>query len=131
MLEINDTGKVWMRGKIKPDFAVRVGEIIIVPGKDEDDEINYWVEGEFFCVDLQDKKKHKRVARTFPLKAEGTAPGSLFSGFKKTKHADILAVTPDGAGVVEYVVEGEEYINSSIQSLSSHEFCKKNGFPEV
>lgn len=118
-----------MRGEIKPEYALRVGEIIFVPGKDADDEINCWVEGGFLCVDLQDQQREKRVARKFPLQTEATAPAALFSGFTKTKHADIMAVTSQGAGVEEYIIQGEDYGKARINELTSREFWKKKAFP--
>ena len=128
MREIMDTGKVWLRGKVKPDYALRVGDIIFVPGKDADDEINCWLEGDFLCVDLQDQKRQRRIARKFPLQAAGTAPAALFSGFTKTKHADIIAVTQHDPGVEEYIIQGEDYSGARVHEMSCREFWKKKAF---
>ena len=130
MAKIIDTGKVWIKGNAKPDYALRVDKNIFVPGKEADDEINCWVEGEFLCVDLLDRHSERRVARKFPLKAEGTAPATLFSGFAKTKHADVLAVCPHTAGVEEHIFQGEDYNSSRIYELDCRDFWKQKAFPE-
>ncbi len=130
MPEIMDTGKVWIQGKVTPDYALRVEDKIFVPGKDADDEINFWVAGNFLCVDLLNRKRGKRVARKFPLKAEGTAPAALFSGFNQTKHADIMAITSHAAGVEEYIIQGEDYNNARIHELNCRGFWKNQAFPE-
>ena len=128
MAEINDAGKVWIRGRIKPEYAVRVGERIYVPGKEDSDDINCWVEGEFLCVDLHDKNGERRVARKIPLNASANAPGALFSGFEKTKHADVMVVTSKEDGVEELVVEGAVYQNGNIKELNSRKFWENVSF---
>ncbi len=130
MPKIIDSGKVWIRGNVKPDYALKIDNNIFVPGKEADDEINYWVDGEFLCVDLLDRNRERRVARKFPLKAEGTAPATLFSGFEKTKHADVLAVCSHSAGVEEHIIQGEEYVNARIYELDCRDFWKQKAFPE-
>ncbi len=124
MAEIYDTGKVWIRGRIKPEYAVRVGERVFVPGKEDSDDINCWVEGEFLCVDLHDKNGERRVARKISLNASANAPGALFSGFEKTNHADVMVVTAGEDGVEEFVVEGANYRNGNIKELNSQKFCE-------
>lgn len=54
MLEIKDTGKVWIRGKPGTTFAVKVDDKVFVPGQEEGQSIEYWLEGKFLCVDLHD-----------------------------------------------------------------------------
>lgn len=123
-MEINDTGKVWIKGSVKPEYAVRVGEQVFVPGKEDSEDINCWVEKEFLCVDLHDKNGERRVARKIPLNAPATAPGSLFSGFKNTQHADVKVVTINAVGVEEFVVEGADYRKGNIKDLNCAEFLE-------
>jgi hypothetical protein len=130
MLEIMDTGTVWIRGKAKPDYGLRVGDIIFVPGKESTEEINCWVSGDILCVDLNDKKNNKRRARRFPLNIEGTEPAALFGGFKKTKHSDLKAVTDNCSGFEEHIIQGEEYLNDNIQEMSHTQFWETVAFPE-
>lgn len=125
MAKIHDTGKVWIRGRIKPEYAVRVGERFFVPGKEDSDDIHCWVEGEFLCVDLHDKNGERRVARKISLNAPANAPGALFSGFEKTKHADVLVVTANVDGVEEFVVEGADYRNERVKDINSLKFWEK------
>lgn len=128
MAEIYDTGKIWIRGRIKPEYAVRVGDRVFVPGKEDSDDINCWVEGEFLCVDLHDKNRERRVARKISLNASANAPGALFSGFKKTNHADVMVVTAGEDGVEEFVVEGANYRNGNIKELNSQKFWENVSF---
>ena len=103
MSEIKDTGKVWIRGKSRPTFAVCVDDKFFVPGKEEEHKIDCWVEEGVLCVDLQ--RKGKRIARRFGLSLCPVTPASLFSGFEKTKHRDVSVVLFSDAGVEEYVCE--------------------------
>ncbi len=128
MAKIHDTGKVWIRGRIKPEYAVRVGERFFVPGKEDSDDIHCWVEGEFLCVDLHDKNGERRVARKISLNASASAPAALFSGFEKTKHSDVIAVTANDDGVKEFVVEGAKYRNGNIKELNSQKFWENVSF---
>jgi hypothetical protein len=130
MLEIMDTGTVWIRGNAKPDYGLRVGDNIYVPGKDATDEINCWIVGDILCVDLHDKNNNKRIARKFPLNVEGTEPAALFGGFKKTKHSDLKAVTANCSGFEEHIVQGEDYLKGNIQEMSHTQFWEKVSFPE-
>jgi len=128
MAEINDTGKIWIKGRTKPEYAVRVGERVFVPGKEDSDDIKCWVQGEFLCVDLHDKNGERRVARKISLNASASAPAALFSGFEKTKHADVIAVTANEDGVKEFVVEGAKYRNGNIKELHSQKFWENVSF---
>ena len=130
MLEIIDTGTVWIRGKSKPDFGLRVGDSIFIPGKEATDEINCWITADNLCVDLLDKKNNKRTARKFPVNAEGMEPAALFGGFKKTKHSDLKAVTSKCSGFEEYIIQGDDFINDNIQEMSHTYFWENIAFPE-
>ena len=125
-----DTGTVWIRGKAKPDYGLRVGDNIFIPGKEATDEINCWIIGDFLCVDLLDLTNKKRSARKFPLNIEGTEPAALFGGFKKTKHSDLKAVTSKCSGFEEYIIEGDEFLNGNVSEMSHTQFWESFAFPE-
>ena len=67
MPEIKDIGKVWIRGKTGTSFAVKVDETVFVPGQEEGQSIEYWLEENSLCVDLHDPDQNLRIARRFPL----------------------------------------------------------------
>lgn len=85
MPEIKDIGKVWVRGKNSPIFAIRVDDKIFVPGRDGEVAKTWWVEDEHLCVDLSE-------VRRFSLSLPATASATLFSGFENTKHGDVKVV---------------------------------------
>ena len=133
MEALDDSGKVWLRGQVKPVPAVRVGTAIIVPGLEAEDSLSCWVTEGSLCVDVCDAAGRVRIARRFAGELEGTAPGTLFNGFTKTKHADIRAVLPDAAGVTERRFEGAVF--DEVASMERDEFWKHagldgNGYPE-
>lgn len=127
MASVRDTGKIWIPGKVRPEFAVRVDDRIIAPGKSEDQVIDYWLEGDVLCVDLHEPGK-LRIARRFNLNLDPTVKATLFSGFELTKHADVNVVTHQSAGVDECILEGVHYQEGKIKNLSSHEFWIRAGF---
>ena len=47
---------------------------------------------------------------------------TLFNGFEKTKHADVLVVTHKDEGVQEVTVQGEVYRNASISAMQAENF---------
>ena len=118
---------MWIRGQVGTTFAVKVDEKVFIPGQEEDQSIDYWMEGEFLCVDLHGLDKNIRIARRFPLNLEATHPATLFNGFNKTKHADVKVVTYEDKGVAEKIFTGEEYGN--IQNLTRDSFWKLAGLP--
>ena len=59
MRSIQDKGKVWFPGSSGPVFALRVEETVFVPGMEEGEIIEYWIDREFLCVDLHDVKGKK------------------------------------------------------------------------
>jgi hypothetical protein len=109
MSEIKDTGKVWMKGSIGTAHAVRIDDKIFATGKKEGQYIDLWINDEGLCIDLHDSKLAERTARIIPLDTPASLPGTLFNGFEKTKHADVLIVSADSEGVEEKKVSGEEY----------------------
>ncbi len=128
MPEIKDTGKVWIRGQAGTVFAVKVDEKVFVPGQEEEQSIEYWLEGNFFCVDLHGIDQNIRIARRFPLDLQATHPASLFNGFKKTKHADVKVITYEDEGVAEKIFKDEEYAEGNMQSMSRDVFWQRAGF---
>ncbi len=127
MNEIEDTGKVWLRGKVKPVYAVKLNGQIIIPDLEIGDDAICWPVESGLCVDLHHKAKQKRIARWFPNNIKGDAQGTLFSGFDKTKHADILAVLQDNSAVLEKCYEDDEY--QEIAALDAQAFWLKTGLP--
>jgi hypothetical protein len=128
MPEIKDSGKVWIRGKKGTSFAVKVDEKVFVPGQEERQSIDFWLEEKFLCVDLHSPDQGIRIARRFPLNLEATHPASLFNGFNKTKHADVKVITSEDEGVTEKFFEGKEYTEGSIQSMRREVFWQLAGF---
>ena len=127
MPEIKDNGKVWIRGKPGTSFAVKVDEKVFVPGQEEVQSIDYWLEENFLCVDLHDPNQNIRIARRFPLDLIATHPATLFNGFKKTKHADVKIITYEDEGVAEKIFKNEEYAEGGVQSMNRDGFWQLAG----
>ena len=128
MPEIKDTGKVWIRGKPGTSFAVKVDDKVFVPGQEEGQSIEYWLEEDFLCVDLHNADQGIRIARRLPLCLEPTHPATLFNGFNKTKHADVKIINYEDEGVTEKIFKGEEYQKDGVQRMNCGEFWKRAGF---
>ena len=109
-------------------FAVKVDEKVIVPGQEDGQSIEYWLDGNFLCIDLHNPQQNLRIARRFPLDLTATHPATLFNGFKKTKHADIKIISYGDKGVVEKVFKDEEYVEGGIQGMNREEFWQQSGF---
>ena len=124
MPEIKDNGKVWIRGKPGTSFAIKVDEKVFVPGQEEGQSIEYWLEENFLCVDLHNPNRNIRIARRFHLDLTATHPATLFNGFKKTKHADVKVITYQDEGVAEKIYKNEEYAKADIQSMNRDSFWK-------
>ncbi len=124
MAEIEDSGKVWLKGASSPIHAVRVGDKIFPTGKREDQKIELWLEGVGLCVDLHDVKKGERVVRYFPLDLPATLPGTLFNGFTNTRHADVLIVDSSNRSVKTKSVTGGAYQSGDFTSMDSQTFWK-------
>ncbi|MFQ5444877.1 MAG: hypothetical protein ACE5EK_09700 [Nitrospinales bacterium] len=127
MPNVRDTGKIWIPGKMSPEFAVRVDDRVFAPGKNAEQEIDYWLEGNFLCIDLHESGK-RRIARRFNLDLDPTVKATLFSGFENTHHGDVHVVTHQSPGVDECVLEGEHYRNEGAENMSSREFWKRADF---
>ncbi len=122
MPEIKDTGKVWIRGQVGTAFAVKVDEKVFVPGQEEGQSIDYWLEENYLCVDLHGPDQNMRIARRFPLNLEALHPATLFNGFNKTKHADVKIISYEDEGVAEKIFKGEEYSKNNVRSMSRDAF---------
>ena len=125
MEEIQDSGKVWCKGFAGPAHALRIENKIFATGKSEDQTIECWVDEGVLCVDLNDPGPGIRVAKKFPLDLEPTLSGTLFNGFTRTKHADVLIVSPDQERIKEEIISGETYRIGQYDSMSSREFWDK------
>ena len=103
MRNINDFGKIWLRGFIRPEFGVRVDEIYFVIGEGDSKSTNCSLYENYLFVVLHYPEKQIRVFRRFSLDLVPKSHGTLFNGFTKTKHADINAITYRDDGVEDYV----------------------------
>jgi hypothetical protein len=125
MEEIQDSGKVWCKGFVGPAHALRIENKIFATGKSKDQTIECWVDEGVLCVDLNDPKLENRVAKKFPLDLEPTLSGTLFNGFTRTKHADVLIVSPNQDRIEEEVISGETYRVGQYDSMCSRDFWGK------
>lgn len=122
MAKIDDTGKVWFKGAFGPEYAIRVGDKVFVPGKEENDTVNCLVENSFLCVDLHNEKAGSRMGKYFSLNLPTTTPATLFNGFENTKHADVVVVTYKDEGVREVAVQGDVYREEEVSGMASEVF---------
>ena len=125
MEEIQDSGKVWCKGYARPTHAVRIENKIFATGKSDDQSIEYWVDECNLCVDLNEPGREIRVAKKIPLELEPTIMGTLFNGFTRTKHADVLIVNPDQNRVEEKAISGETYRSGNYKDMDSRKFWDK------
>lgn len=124
MAIIEDTGKVWFKGAFGPEYALRVGDKVFVPGKGENDILDCLIINNSLCVDLHDTKAGKRIGRYFPMDLPAGIKATLFNGFENTRHADVLMVTYKDEGVREVTVDGEDYRKESISAMETQRFFK-------
>ena len=122
MPEIKDSGKVWMKGSVLPVNAVRIDDKIFVTGQKEGQIVELWLENDGLCLDLHDLKKGERMARFIPLNSKANLPGTLFNGFDKTKHADVLIVGCDAVGTKEKSISGIKYQEGRFKNLDPRTF---------
>ncbi|MBC8283237.1 MAG: hypothetical protein H8E32_05430 [Nitrospinae bacterium] len=125
MEDIQDSGKVWCKGFARPTHSVRVENKIFATGKGEEQAIECWVDGGVLCVDLNEPDRQIRMAKKFPLDLEPTLSGTLFNGFTRTKHADVLIVSPDHERIEEKIISGETYRTGQYDSMDSKAFWDK------
>ena len=122
MPEIKDSGKVWMKGSVLPVNAVRIDDKIFVTGQKEGQIVELWLENDGLCLDLHDLKKGERMARFIPLTSKANLSGTLFNGFEKTKHADVLIVACDAVGTKEKSISGIKYQEGRFKNLDPRTF---------
>jgi len=103
MRNINDSGKIWLRGSIRPEYGVRVGDNYFVVGEGDSQSTIYSVYENHLFVVLHYSVKKERIFRRFSLDLIPKSKGTLFNGFNETKHADIKAITYQDDGVEEHV----------------------------
>ena len=103
MRNINDSGKIWLKGSVRPEYGVKVDDNYFVVGEGDSQSIIYSVYENYLFVVLHYSEKKKRIFRRFSLDLIPTAKGTLFNGFNETKHADIKAITYQDDGVEEHV----------------------------
>ena len=125
MAKIKDTGKVWVIGSVGPVHAVRVEDLIIATGKKEDQNIEVWIENKGLCIDLHNSNQQQRIARFIPLDIKPTLLGTLFNGFEKTKHADVLIVASDAGQTKEISISGKYYKEGGFNTLDAQTFWFK------
>ena len=125
MSEIKDTGKVWIKGWVRTAHAVRIDDKIFATGQKEGQSIDLWIDNDGLCIDLHDSKIAERTARLIPLDTAASLSGTLFNGFEKTKHADVLIVSTDSEGIKEKTVSGKEYQEGNYRVLDRLIFWQK------
>ena len=103
MRNINDSGKIWLRGSVRPEYGVRVGDKYFVVGEGDSQSTIYSLYENHLFVVLYYSEKKKRIFRRFSLDLIPKSKGTLFNGFNETKHADIKAITYQDNGVEEHV----------------------------
>ena len=103
MRNINDSGKIWLRGSVRPEYGVRVGEKYFVVGEGDSQSTIYSVYENHLFIVLHYPEKKERIFRRFSLDLIPKSKGTLFNGFNETRHADIKAVTYQDDGVEEHV----------------------------
>ena len=113
MLDIDDDGKIWLRGCAKPDYGIRIGTLYFVIGKEDSEKSNCFIHENYLAADLHNQEEQYRIVRRFCFDLEPRSSGTLFSGFKKTKHADIKAVTHRDERVEQFVIDGRNYLLNS------------------
>ena len=128
MLNIDDDGKIWLQGYNKPEYAVRVGDLCFVIGQVDTEISSCFVYGDSLIVDLDNPDKKYRILRKFPFNLKPQTAGTLFNGFKKTKHADIKAITYKDAGVEECAISEEEYTLKDSKSIETIKLMKLVGW---
>ena len=110
MKNIDDEGKIWLKGSEKPEYGVRVGNLYFITGKEDSETISSFIYQNYLFVDLDNKEKKYRIFRRFSLDLVPEIPGTLFNGFEKTKHADIKVVTYRDNRVESFKIDGENYL---------------------
>ena len=125
MEQFQDSGKVWCKGFARPAHAVRIENKIFATGKGEEQAIDFWVDGNILCIDLNEPSRGVRKAKKVPLELEPTLSGTLFNGFTQTKHADVLIVSHNQDRIKEKIISGKTYRTGQYDIMDSREFWNK------
>ena len=120
MRKINDSGKIWLQGSVRPEYGVRVDDNYFVVGDADSQSTIYSIYENYLFVALHYPEKKIRIFRRFSLDLIPKFKGTLFNGFNETKHADIKAITYHDDGVEEYVGGEQDYFldkNGEVEPL--------------
>ena len=128
MQALYDTGKIWLRGLVKPEYAVRAGDLYFVIGKEDSQSTKYLLYKNYLFVAIHYPQSQSRLFRRFSLDLESKSKGSLFSGFTKTKHADIKAITYRDDGVEDYLAKEKDYFLDKDGKIDPIKIMKLSGW---
>jgi len=128
MQTLYDTGKIWLRGLFKPEYAVRVGDLYFVIGEGDSQSTKYLLYKNYLFVAIHYPQSHSRLFLRFSLDLESKSKGSLFSGFTKTKHADIKAITYRDDGVEDYLAKEKDYFLDKDGEIDPIKIMKLSGW---
>lgn len=123
-----DTGKIWLRGLVKPEYAVRAGDLYFVIGEEDSQSTKYLLYKNYLFVAIHYPQSQSRLFRRFSLDLESKSKGSLFSGFTKTKHADIKAITYRDDGVEDYLAKEKDYFLDKDGEIDPIKIMKLSGW---
>ena len=128
MQALYDTGKIWLRGLVKPEYAVRAGDLYFVIGEEDSQSTKYLLYKNYLFVAIHYPQSQSRLFRRFSLDLESKSKGSLFSGFTKTKHADIKAITYRDDGVEDYLAKEKDYFLDKDGGIDPIKIMKLSGW---
>ena len=128
MQALYDTGKIWLRGLVKPEYAVRAGDLYFVVGEGDSQSTKYLLYKNYLFVAIHYPQSQSRLFRRFSLDLESKSKGSLFSGFTKTKHADIKAITYRDDGVEDYLAKEKDYFLDKDGEIDPIKIMKLSGW---
>jgi|TARA_B110000438_G_scaffold84247_1_gene83840 hypothetical protein len=128
MQALYDTGKIWLRGLVKPEYAVRAGDLYFVIGEEDSQSTKYLLYKNYLFVAIHYPQSQSRLFRRFSLDLESKSKGSLFSGFTKTKHADIKAITYRDDGVEDYLAKEKDYFLDKDGEIDPIKIMKLSGW---
>ena len=128
MQAVYDTGKIWLRGLVKPEYAVRAGDLYFVIGEEDSQSTKYLLYKNYLFVAIHYPQSQSRLFRRFSLDLESKSKGSLFSGFTKTKHADIKAITYRDDGVEDYLAKEKDYFLDKDGEIDPIKIMKLSGW---
>jgi hypothetical protein len=103
MESIDDFGKIWLRGFMRPEYGIRIDKFYFVVGDGDPQSKDYLLYNNYLFVALYYQEKQIRVFRRLSLDLVPKSHGTLFNGFNQTKHSDIKAVTYRDEGVQQFI----------------------------